>query len=394
MSRAITDAKRVDRSGPDREPSRRSSTGLSVVIPTYNERPNVLDVVQRCLSSLAGYDAEVLVVDDDSPDGTAAFARDAFGDDERVRVIRRTEDRGLAQSVTRGFHDASHEFCAVIDADLQHPPEKLPELVEELEDGADVAVGSRHVDEGGIENWSRSRRLVSWGATTATRAVLPAARGCSDPLSGFFAVRREVVDGVRLDPKGYKILLEVVTRGDYETVVEVPYVFTERERGESKLTAGEYKKFVEHLGALAATSYGLDRVVDPYRAVRAAEFGTVGALGTVVNVVAFSAVLLLAGAHYLAAGVVAFLLALNFNFAGNWALTFDQPSAGIASKYLRFHAVSVAGFVLYMGLLAGLVGGFGVRPLLGNVIAIAGASVFNFIGSEVFAFGVAPSYRT
>lgn len=368
--------------------SKQVASEISVIIPTYNERPNIDQIIDRCLSALGGYKAEVIVVDDDSPDGTATFARDAYHDDDRVRVIRRTEDKGLAQSVTRGFRDATHEYCAVIDADLQHPPERLPELIRALDDGADVAIGSRHIEGGGIENWSRTRRFVSWGATTLTRTVLPNARGCSDPMSGFFAVRSDVVKDVTLNPKGYKILLEVLTKGEYETVTEVPYVFTERERGESNLTLNEYKNFLEHIGELAVTSYGIDRFIDPGRAVRGGEFAAIGALGTVVNTLVFGIAHLSVGVNYLLAGVLAFLVALNFNFVGNWLLTFDQPSDDLVSKYARFHAVSIGGFALYTVLLAITIDVISVDPILGNIVAILGASVFNFIGSEMFAFAV------
>lgn len=362
--------------------------GVSVIIPTYNEVENIERIIDRCLLALSGYQSEILIVDDDSPDGTAAVAKESYADDDRVRVIRRTEDKGLAQSVTDGFRRVEHDYCAVIDADLQHPPEKLADLFQALDEGADIAVGSRHLDGGGIDNWPRSRKLISWGATQLARLALPAARSQSDPMSGFFAVRRDVVADVTLDPRGYKILLEVLTKGEYETVVEIPYVFKERERGESKLTCQEYKHFVEHLALLSVQSYLGDRNVDPNRVVRAAEFGLVGAIGTLVNTLVFGGLHLVGGLHYLLAGTVAFVVALNWNFLGNWALTFDQPTSRIGHQYVKFTAVSLGGFFLYSGLLAVTVDILSMPALFGNVLAIGGASVFNFLGSELFAFAV------
>jgi glycosyltransferase involved in cell wall biosynthesis len=236
------------RSRRDEQPSETArERSVSIIIPTYNERENIERVVERCRDALADYRFEIVVVDDDSPDKTWRLVADSYEDAETVRIVRRTEESGLATAVSRGFDEASYECCAVIDADLQHPPEKLPELIEAFEDGADIAIGSRHVAGGGVENWSRFRRVISRGAMTITKLALPPTRGIADPMSGFFAIRRELIDDVALAPTGYKILLEVLMKCDYEHVVEIPYVFTERERGESKLTPDEYWEFLEHV---------------------------------------------------------------------------------------------------------------------------------------------------
>ena len=236
--------------GPDAD-----ERSVSIIIPTYNERENIEQVVERCRDALAEYRFEIVVIDDDSPDGTWRFVEDEYEGLEAVRVVRRTEDSGLATAVSRGFDEATYELCAVIDADLQHPPEKLPELIAAFDSGADIVIGSRHVPGGGVENWSRFRRLVSRGAMTIAKLALPPTRGISDPMSGFFAVRREILTGVSLAPTGYKILLEILLKCDYDRVVEVPYVFTERERGESKLSAGEYLGFLEHVYDLRRGGY-------------------------------------------------------------------------------------------------------------------------------------------
>jgi glycosyltransferase involved in cell wall biosynthesis len=227
--------------------ARARERSVSIIIPTYNERENIERVVERCRDALAEYRFEIVVVDDDSPDKTWKIVEDTYAGAETVRIVRRTEESGLATAVSRGFDEASHECCAVIDADLQHPPEKLPELIAAFDTGADIVIGSRHVAGGGVANWSRFRRLVSRGAMAIAKLALPPTRGITDPVSGFFAVRREVIDGVALAPTGYKILLEVLLKCDYDHIVEVPYVFTERERGESNLTADEYLDFLEHI---------------------------------------------------------------------------------------------------------------------------------------------------
>lgn len=223
---------------------------VTVILPTYNEAENVETAIDRCRAALAAHTAEILVVDDDSPDRTWQLVRTAYTNARDVRVVRRVGERGLASAVSRGFEEASHQVCAVMDADLQHPPEKLPDLLAAFDDDVDLVVGSRYRQGGGIENWPTWRRVVSRGAGLVAKALLPSARGIADPLSGFFAVRRRVVHGVELSPTGYKILLEILATCEYDGVREVPYVFSERERGESKLTAEEYRNFLEHVLSL------------------------------------------------------------------------------------------------------------------------------------------------
>lgn len=223
---------------------------VSVVVPTYNERENVVPMVRSILSAMSGRETEVIVVDDDSPDETWRLAQSAYADRESVRVVHRTADRGLSSAVVRGYREATNGTIAVIDADFQHPPERLPDLVDALvENDVDVAVGTRYLFESGIDGWSYRRRIVSHGATAMARVLVPEAAPLSDPLSGFFALRRDVVDGVTLDPTGYKILLEVLTECDVDRVAEVPYTFSDRDRGESKATAEEYARFVNHLAS-------------------------------------------------------------------------------------------------------------------------------------------------
>lgn len=361
--------------------------GVTVIIPTFNERHNVTHVIARCLEALppTRFETEVLVVDDDSPDYTWQYSERLYSHDPRVHTLRRCEDPGLSRAVADGFAAASHDYCAVIDADLQHPPEKLPALIEALEAGADIAIGSRHAPAGGSANWSRRRKLISKGATILARAALPAARTVSDPMSGFFAVRRPVVDDVALDPQGYKILLEVLGKGEYDTVVEVPYVFRDRERGESKLTAGEYKRFLEHLSRLAVSSRGLDRVIAPDRAVRATEFAVVGGSGALLNMLVFAALVIGTDVHFLVAGVAAFLAAVNWNCAGNWLLTYDRPHDDVRAQYVRFHVVSVVGFTVYSVTLTVAVFASG-SPLVANTIAILAGAGVNFVGSDEAVF--------
>jgi dolichol-phosphate mannosyltransferase len=220
---------------------------LSVVVPTFNEAENVERVITRCQDAMEGLDYELIIVDDDSPDGTWRVAEAAAGENGRVHVIRRQSERGLGTAVVAGFDRATKEFCAVIDADLQHPPELLPELANHITEYVDIVIGSRYRKGGRVVNWPASRHVISRGAIALTKLCLEEARGLNDPLSGFFLVRRSVVDDADLQPQGYKILLEVLIQCEYAHVVEVPYEFDERKYGASKLTIDSCRAFLAHL---------------------------------------------------------------------------------------------------------------------------------------------------
>jgi dolichol-phosphate mannosyltransferase len=220
------------------------------VVPTFNEAENVERVISRCRKAMDGMDYELIVVDDDSPDETWRIAEEAGAGTDRVNVHRRQTERGLGTAVAFGFERATKEFCVVIDADLQHPPELIPELVNHVSEYVDIVIGSRYQKGGRVVNWPLSRQVISHGAIALTKLCIGEARGLNDPLSGFFLVRRSVVDEASLDPRGYKILLEVLVECDYAHVVEVPYRFDERERGSSKLTADAIRAFLAHLFVL------------------------------------------------------------------------------------------------------------------------------------------------
>lgn len=221
---------------------------FSLVIPTYNERENItalLEQLERLLQGILPDAYELLVVDDDSPDGTWELAEEIARRMPSLRVIRRTDERGLATAVVAGWKAAQGEWLGVIDADLQHPPEVLPQLLLALSNGADLAVASRHVEGGGVSDWSLFRQMLSRGAQCLGLLLLPSAtRAVSDPMSGYFVVRRAAANLPELRPLGYKILLETLAKGDFHQIAEVGYVFQERKKGGSKVT---WRQYVEYL---------------------------------------------------------------------------------------------------------------------------------------------------
>ncbi len=202
--------------------------------------------MERLATALDGREWELVVVDDGSPDGTAAIAED-LGKKHPVRVIRRAGKAGLASAVVAGFEAARGDVLVVIDADLSHPPSVVPELLDAIAGGADLAVGSRYVRGGGTKDWPLKRRIVSRVACLLGNVLVPV----RDSTSGFFALRRAVIEGVRLNPIGFKIGFEVMARGRYAKAVEVPYVFRDREHGTSKFGRREIGQYLIQLAQVA-----------------------------------------------------------------------------------------------------------------------------------------------
>lgn len=203
-----------------------------------------------------GSDFEILVVDDNSPDGTARLVGLLASACPTVEVMVRTTETGLSSAVVAGWRMARGTWLGVLDGDGQHPGEAILDLLDALAGGADLAVASRHVGGGGVSDWSIRRRIVSRSAQALGLMLAPTVlRRVSDPLSGYFVVRRSVVAGRPLNAVGYKILLEVLGRGAAQSVVEVPYTFRERPKGGSKLDHGVITAYVRQLIQLAPVSW-------------------------------------------------------------------------------------------------------------------------------------------
>jgi dolichol-phosphate mannosyltransferase len=215
----------------------------SIVVPTYNERPNVGPLLERLRGALNGrYDYEIIFVDDSSPDGTAGLVQQLGKDDPRVRLVQRPGKLGLGSAVVTGFQTARGEHWLLMDADLSHRPEDAPALLGALED-ADIAIGSRYVLGGAIENWPLSRRVISRTASWAARRLVGIP--VRDLTSGFAAFRAERVLPVLpvIQPRGFKVVLEILAHTRGLRIREVPITFTDRRAGASKFSAGEVVEF-------------------------------------------------------------------------------------------------------------------------------------------------------
>ena len=233
---------------------RRESIKLSLILPTYNEGENIqkmIIVLIRLLDRFIWEDYELIVVDDDSPDCTWKLALELLPDYPQLRVMRRTQEKGLSTAVLRGWQIARGEILGVIDADLQHPPSVIIKLLELMNTGVDLAVASRHLQGGGVSEWNLLRRFLSRGAQMLGILILPEViTRLSDPMSGYFLVRRSAIADIKMSPVGYKILIEVTARGQIKRISETGYVFQERHAGASKVTWKQYLEYLQHLGKL------------------------------------------------------------------------------------------------------------------------------------------------
>jgi len=223
---------------------------ISLVIPALNEAPNLPPLLEQIAAALAGREYEVIIVDDNSRDNTKEVAAELAMRYPLRLIVREKPTNGLSGAVLHGIAEAKGEYLLVMDADLQHPPAKIPELLAPLERGeADFVVGSRYVPGGSTgEKWGVFRKINSRIATLLAR---PFAGETTDPMSGFFAMKRSTYERAqRLTPLGYKIALELMCKSRVENVREIPIHFAERTRGESKLTLKEQFRYLEHLSRL------------------------------------------------------------------------------------------------------------------------------------------------
>lgn len=367
----------------------RATPLLSLVIPTYNEGQNVEGLISQLtqiLDSTIPENYELILVDDDSPDRTWAKALALTSDYPQLRVMRRSQERGLSSAVIRGWQGASGQILGVIDADLQHPPEVLLELLAAMEQGADLAVASRHVEGGGVSEWSLTRRILSRGAQTLGLVLLPQVVGrVSDPMSGYFMVQRRAIAGPRLHPKGYKILLEVLGRGQIHTITEVGYIFQERQEGASKVTWRQYLDYVHHLLRLRLGNRvsQLNRWFPTRRFLR---FGLVGLSGVVVDMAILYLLHSTLGLPLTRSKLVAAEVAIFNNFIWNDAWTFADVSlhqqgwSARLKRFLKFNLICLLGLglnIVVLNLVYNLV--FGQRwAYLANFIAIAVVTLWNF----------------
>jgi dolichol-phosphate mannosyltransferase len=395
---------------------------LSVIIPTYNEYDNILHLVEVIREKLPdGISTEIIIVDDNSPDGTGGLIANYIEDAQAaypnvqqahensnkmaintresiVKLVRRENKNGLISAVLQGIKASTGKYILVMDADFSHPPETVPLLLNELlGDRNCIVVASRYIGGGSVRGWPYNRRLLS---KIAAKIAIHGLKLCNirDPNSGFFAFPRQIIENIRFDTYGYKLLLEILVKAQGVRVKEIPYAFIDRKSGESKL---DTRVMLDYLGAVwYLYRYGRKsrRVtrdkVEKRKSVlflsKAARFYTVGATGLLLNYIVSMMLTkgIISNFWYLQASTLAIVLSITSNFFLNKIWTFEDrkfSARNTLKQYGMFLGLSTVGAVVQLMLLYLFVqSGFQYTASL--VLAVAAASVSNFLLNKKWTF--------
>ncbi|UCG54571.1 MAG: glycosyltransferase family 2 protein, partial [Dehalococcoidia bacterium] len=335
--------------------------------------------------ALAVYDYEIIFVDDNSSDGTAELAT-SLQTEHPIKMIVRKDKRGLASAVVDGLSKVSGKYVVVMDADLQHPPEVVPNLIKTIDEGADIAVASRYIKGGGCQGWSLTRRLISRGAILLAHLLLPATRKVNDPMSGFFIFKKEIATDTSLNPAGFKILLEILMVGKFKKVIEIPFIFITREKGESKLNTRQQIDYLKHIYSLMQRTGEILRFI---------KFALVGGSGVVVNYGLYWILTRFAGfiplddeiTGGITSGNLAMAISIETSIITNFLLnnyfTFaDRSTRGILpffGRLLNFNLICLIGGLIQIGVANLLAITLGIYDLIAIPIAIITATLWNYL---------------
>ena len=358
---------------------------ISIVVPTYQEFENLQPLCEMIHSALADFIEreqlryEILIMDDNSQDGSIEKTSE-LAQTYPIRLINRTENRGLSPAVIDGFSEAQGKYVVVMDADLSHPASAIPEMIQQLKEGtSDFVLGSRYVEGGSIDDsWTLWRYINS---VVATLPALPLTK-VKDPMSGFFAVRKaDIPPANELSPIGYKIALEVMVKGPFEKVSEVPIHFVDRVHGESKLTLGEQLKYLRHLRRLY--QYKFKTKAEFF------QFAAVGSSGFIVDL-GFYLLLQVFGLSHTVARAISFWPAVSWNWMLNRLITFShREKTPKATQWGAFASSSLLGFAVNYGTyytLTTFVPFFQEHMILALIVGVLMGMGFNFSISNLFIF--------
>ncbi len=348
---------------------------LSIVIPTYNERENISILLTKIDNVLknANIEYEVIVVDDDSPDRTWEVVLDFSQKGYPTKLLRRLRKKGLGTAIIDGIKMAEGDYIVVMDADLQHPPETIPLLLKKaLDSGCDLVVASRYREKGGIKGWNKLRLLISKIASFLAYLLIPSSKKTTDPMSGFFLVKRDIVDEVKLEGRSWKILLEILAKKPGLKVEEIPYVFGARHRGKSKL------------GYKAITSYIFDLLrLSNYRILK---FASVGASGTIVNLLSLYILYNYLSLILTISYALSWEISLTWNYTLHDRITFKgERPRGLTyflKYWVKYHSAAFTGFITYMGVSNFLSLVVGLNYMFSGFIGIVLGFLANFLISQ------------
>ena len=350
---------------------------LSLIIPTYNERDNIRELLLKLKEEFYNnkIDSEIIVVDDGSPDGTGQILEELKTEYQNLKVIHREGKLGLSSAVLEGFKITKGDILGVMDADMSHDPQKVSELYQVVVNGADFVIGSRYIKGGKIKGWNLYRKFLSKSATILARVFTDV----MDPMSGFFMIKKELINNKSINPKGFKILLELLIKTDYKNTVEIPIIFTNRTLGKSKANIKEIIFYLQNL--FSYLPYKKQVIIQFFR------FAFVGLIGTVINI----AVLYLFTEHlmiyYIYSAIIAFFIAATFNFIFNKIWTFKEKlNNKISKKYAKFLVVSLMALVMNLIFLYIFTEFIKIYYLISQILAIGISLIINFIGNKIWTF--------
>ena len=372
-------------------------TEISIILPTYNESQNISGILEHIQKSVPGnLKAETIVVDDNSPDDTAKIAEDYFHSikektNHTINVIKRKAKDGLSSAILNGIEQASGSTIVVMDSDFSHPPHIIPKLIDAIKQTkCDIAIASRYVKGGSIQGWPFKRKLMSKIATNIAKKGLGIES--YDPMSGFFAFKKNIMDGLKFDAIGYKMLLELIVKTKGVKIQEVPYTFTDRKNGASKLEAAtvfDYCKSVWKLYRYGRAVKKSEKRISVRFLSKAARFFTVGASGLGVNYLAsllFSSSL---DMWYLHATILGIMFSITSNFILNKYWTFEDRDFApkrTAIQYGKFAGFSSIGALVQLGMVYYLVDGFSLSYPVALILAVGTAAFSNFILNKKWTF--------
>jgi dolichol-phosphate mannosyltransferase len=371
---------------------------ISIIIPTYNESQNILHILKSIKDNLPkNFVTQAIVVDDNSPDGTGKLVEDYLKNIKKmanytIEIIHRKAKDGLGSAILKGIQHAKGDTIVVMDSDFSHPPQIIPKLIESIKKYQyDIAVASRYIKGGKIQGWSLKRKTMSKFATLIAKKGLGI--DTKDPMSGFFAFKRNIIKGLNIDAIGYKFLLEILVKTKDVNIKEIPYTFQDREFGSSKVsikTIFDYFRSVWKLYRYGKPLEKQEKRSSVKFLYKAGRFYTVGASGFIVN---YMISLLLTGGisdlWYLHANVLGIIVSITTNFVLNKTWTFGDRDFRVKktiSQYGKFAMFSSLGALVQLGMVYFLVDNNEISYPLALILAVMTAAFGNFILNKKWTF--------
>lgn len=349
---------------------------VSIILPTYNEAKNIPIILKKIHSTLSDHDIshEIIIADDNSPDGTWKVAEDLQSKYPMLRVLRRMENKGLSPAIIDGFRASIGRYLIVMDANMQHDEKVLPQFIKKFEKGASIVIGTRKAHGGRIHGWSKRRKFISWGATIVAKLFM--FHSTSDPMSGFFGISRKSFHEIteKINPRSFKILLEILVKCEKKNIEEVGYTFKPKTHSKNKLSGSVIVQYL-----LGLYDIRLGRFIP----IRFLKYGIVGASGVLVNQAG-----LFSGIHFFHftkenALILGIELSIISNFLFNNYFTFrDRRKTGILeilNGLILFHLIAILAAVINFSVAFYLSKYHSVNIYLANMIGIIIATIWNFM---------------